>query len=40
MLGKLLRKVYPDGVPTIHSTYQTKMDRDKGCYACERGLKD
>lgn len=31
-----LRKVYPDGVPSTHPAYQSKMDRDKDDYACER----
>lgn len=31
-----LRKVYPDGVPEGHKAYQSKMDRDKDGYACER----
>jgi micrococcal nuclease len=31
-----LRKVYPDGVPSTHAAYQSKMDRDKDDYACER----
>lgn len=31
-----LRTVYPDGVPSTHPAYQSKMDRDKDDYACER----
>ena len=31
-----LRKVYPDGVPSSHPAYQSKMDRDKDGYACEK----
>ena len=31
-----LRKKYPDGVPAGHPAYQSKMDRDKDNYACER----
>ena len=31
-----LRKVYPSGVPAGHPAYQSKMDRDKDNYACER----
>lgn len=31
-----LRKVYPNGVPEGHAAYQSKMDRDKDGYACER----
>ncbi len=31
-----LRAVYPSGVPSTHSAYQPKMDRDKDNYACER----
>lgn len=31
-----LRKVYPNGVPSDHPAYQSKMDRDKDNYACER----
>lgn len=31
-----LRKVYPDGVPSGHPAYQSKMDRDKDGWACER----
>lgn len=31
-----LRKVYPNGVPADHPAYQSKMDRDKDNYACER----
>nr|WP_026582159.1 excalibur calcium-binding domain-containing protein [Bacillus sp. J33] len=31
-----LRKVYPNGVPSSHAAYQSKMDRDKDNYACER----
>ncbi|MCQ6276788.1 thermonuclease family protein [Bacillus sp. V3B] len=30
-----LRKVYPNGVPSDHPAYQSKMDRDKDNYACE-----
>lgn len=30
-----LRKVYPGGVPSTHSAYTTKMDRDGDGYACE-----
>ncbi|KAF0816626.1 hypothetical protein KIS4809_4548 [Bacillus sp. ZZV12-4809] len=31
-----LRKVYPDGVPSTHPAYDSKHDRDKDNYACER----
>lgn len=31
-----LRSVYPNGVPSSHPAYQSKMDRDKDNYACER----
>jgi micrococcal nuclease len=31
-----LRKVYPNGVPSDHPAYQSKLDRDKDNYACER----
>lgn len=31
-----LRKVYPNGVPSDHPAYQSKMDRDKDGWACER----
>ncbi|CEG26491.1 thermonuclease family protein [Bacillus sp. B-jedd] len=31
-----LRKKYPNGVPSTHPAYQSKMDRDKDGYACER----
>lgn len=31
-----LRKVYPNGVPKGHKAYDSKMDRDKDGYACER----
>ncbi|MCD4837403.1 excalibur calcium-binding domain-containing protein [Neobacillus sedimentimangrovi] len=31
-----LRKKYPNGVPASHPAYQSKMDRDKDNYACER----
>ncbi|WP_276736020.1 thermonuclease family protein [Bacillus sp. (in: firmicutes)] len=31
-----LRKKYPNGVPSSHPTYQSKMDRDHDNYACER----
>jgi len=31
-----LRKVYPNGVPSDHPAYQSKLDRDKDGYACER----
>ncbi|MBS4192343.1 excalibur calcium-binding domain-containing protein [Bacillus sp. FJAT-49705] len=31
-----LRKVYPNGVSSDHPAYQSKMDRDKDNYACER----
>ncbi|WP_328587992.1 excalibur calcium-binding domain-containing protein [Niallia circulans] len=31
-----LRSVYPNGVPSSHPAYQSKMDRDKDGYACER----
>lgn len=31
-----LTKVYPHGVPKGHPAYQSKMDRDKDGYACER----
>lgn len=30
-----LRTKYPDGVPSDHPAYQSKMDRDKDNYACE-----
>lgn len=30
-----LRVVYPDGVPSDHPAYQSKMDRDKDGWACE-----
>lgn len=31
-----LRKVYPDGVSKDHPAYQSKIDRDKDGWACER----
>ena len=31
-----LRKKYPNGVPEGHAAYQSKMDRDKDGYACEK----
>ncbi|WIT26844.1 hypothetical protein [Bacillus phage SPbetaL1] len=31
-----LRKKYPNGVPSSHPAYQSKMDRDHDNYACER----
>lgn len=31
-----LRKKFPNGVPKGHSSYQSKMDRDKDNFACER----
>ena len=31
-----LRKTYPNGVPSSHPAYQSKMDRDKDGFACER----
>ncbi len=31
-----LRTKYPNGVPSDHPAYQSKMDRDKDNYACER----
>lgn len=31
-----LRKVYPNGIPSTHPAYQSKMDRDKDDFACER----
>ena len=31
-----LRKVFPNGVPKGHPAYQSKMDRDKDDWACER----
>lgn len=31
-----LRTVYPNGVPSNHPAYQSKMDRDKDNFACER----
>nr|WP_235856601.1 excalibur calcium-binding domain-containing protein [Niallia taxi] len=31
-----LRAVYPNGVDSSHPAYQSKMDRDKDNYACER----
>lgn len=31
-----LRKVYPDGVPSDHPAYESKHDRDKDNWACER----
>jgi len=31
-----LTKVYPNGVPAGHPAYQSKMDRDKDGFACER----
>lgn len=31
-----LRTKYPNGVPSTHPAYQSKMDRDKDGYACER----
>lgn len=31
-----LRKVYPSGVASDHPAYQSKMDRDKDNWACER----
>ncbi|WP_338749124.1 thermonuclease family protein [Bacillus sp. FJAT-52991] len=31
-----LRKVYPDGVKKGHPAYDSKMDRDKDGWACER----
>ncbi|MEH6994152.1 excalibur calcium-binding domain-containing protein, partial [Neobacillus drentensis] len=30
-----LRTVYPNGVPSNHPAYTSKMDRDKDGYACE-----
>lgn len=30
-----LRKVYPNGVGSGHSEYQSKMDRDNDGWACE-----
>lgn len=32
----LLREVYPDGVPEGHPAYESKHDRDKDGWACER----
>lgn len=32
----LLREVYPDGVPQGHPAYESKHDRDKDGWACER----
>lgn len=31
-----LTKQYPNGVPSTHPAYQSKMDRDKDNFACER----
>lgn len=31
-----LREVYPNGVDVNHPAYQSKMDRDKDNFACER----
>ncbi|PAQ15032.1 endonuclease [Bacillaceae bacterium SAOS 7] len=31
-----LRKVHPDGVPSSHPAYESKHDRDKDDWACER----
>jgi len=31
-----LRKKYPNGVPSSHPAYRSKMDRDHDNYACER----
>ncbi|MEC2307581.1 thermonuclease family protein [Bacillus atrophaeus] len=31
-----LRKKYPNGVPSSHPAYQSKMDRDNDNFACER----
>jgi micrococcal nuclease len=31
-----LRKVHPNGVPSTHPAYDSKHDRDKDNYACER----
>ncbi|MCY8933311.1 thermonuclease family protein [Bacillus atrophaeus] len=31
-----LRKKYPNGVPSSHPAYQSKMDRDHDNFACER----
>ena len=31
-----LRKKFPNGVPSSHPAYQSKMDRDHDNYACER----
>lgn len=31
-----LRKVYPNGVPSDHPAYESKHDRDKDNWACER----
>ncbi|MCY8959986.1 thermonuclease family protein [Bacillus atrophaeus] len=31
-----LRKKYPNGVPSTHAAYQSKMDRDHDNFACER----
>lgn len=31
-----LRVKYPNGVASDHPAYQSKMDRDKDNYACER----
>ena len=31
-----LTKKYPNGVPSTHPAYQSKMDRDKDNFACER----
>ncbi len=31
-----LRKVYPNGVPSTHPAYDSKHDRDKDNFACER----
>ncbi|MBX9973682.1 thermonuclease family protein [Cytobacillus firmus] len=31
-----LRKVYPNGVPSAHPAYNSKHDRDKDNFACER----
>lgn len=31
-----LRGTYPNGVPSTHPAYQSKMDRDHDNYACER----
>lgn len=31
-----IRTRYPNGVPSSHPAYQSKMDRDNDNYACER----